>query len=83
MGYTYIRKQLYKNGGPMFIIKYNGIFEYGSVRFWLFCKPKNHNPTKFKFKWIAQFWCNIANSVDTDFKTYYVSELLKEQENQI
>lgn len=38
----------------MFIIKYNGIFEYGSVRFYLFFKPKKHKPTKFRFKWMAQ-----------------------------
>lgn len=65
----------------MYIIKYNGIFEYGSVRFYLFFKPKKHNTTKFRFKWMAKFWCNILNASDSDFKTYYVSELAKEQEN--
>lgn len=68
-----------------YIIRFKGLFEYGFVIFKLFTKREEikfnsdyeatKKATKFKFKWLANFWCWILNKGEDGLRTFYVEKI--------
>lgn len=68
-----------------YIIQFKGLFEHGVVILKLFKKSEEINfnsiyeagekATKFRFKWLANFWCWVLNKGEEGIRTYYVQKI--------
>lgn len=68
-----------------YIIGFKGFFEHGVFILKLFKKSEEINfnsvyeagekATKFKFKWLADFWCRVLNKGEVGIRTYYVQKI--------
>ena len=68
-----------------YIIEFKGIFERGAVRLKWITKKKEtkvdsrycllERATKFRFKWLADFWCWSLNIIDDHLRVYSVKKI--------